>query len=194
MSCYSIESISSASSTDKVQSISKISSSQLFSLREGNQGKTPLYRAASQPNVSIHPNFPATALTPNIERRNNSQSDHYFKNSNSPYWQHRSKGRYANQIKSNARNCDISNDSLLFKPKTGLKKEEVFRSSELQKACEELRRDADNILLSEDEWKNILKFDYVNKSFDADLLEAIYLLRNAYRKGLFSKTKNVSNF
>ena len=71
-----------------------------------------------------------------------------------------------------------------------LRREEIFSNREIQKVCQELRRRA-LVMELQDGWQSSLSDLEIASGMKKEVLEAIYLLRNAHKSDLFSSQESV---
>lgn len=69
------------------------------------------------------------------------------------------------------------------KLKKHIRREEVFSQQEIQKACQDIRRQSNEIVL-QDNWKENVDIQS-QQGLDTEILQAVYLLQNSHRKELF---------
>ena len=71
-----------------------------------------------------------------------------------------------------------------------LRREEIFSNREIQKVCQELRRRA-LVMELQDGWQSSLSDLEIASGMKKEVLEAIYLLRNAHKSDLFSSQESI---
>lgn len=179
-----------------VSDIQNIAASQLFNHANKDENRH-LRRSTSQPNMT-GPRGRYSSFT-RCPRRGYSPHEAYFSES---YW----------DKKTNSENSGSSTTSITKEESGGvlpdsfetmyeiiqrklqrhLRREEIFSREEIQKACQELRRQA-LVTELEDGWQNSLSDLEIASGMKLEILEAIYMLRNAHKGDLFSSQESVDN-
>jgi len=178
-----------------VSDIQNIAASQLFSHAKKDENRH-LRRSSSQPNMmGQHGRYSSFTRCP---RRDYSPHGAYFSES---YWDKKAninKGSSTTSITKDEGggglpdNFETMYEIIQRKLQKHLRREEIFSREEIQNACQELRRQA-LVTELEDGWQNSLSDLEVASGMKLEVLEAIYMLRNAHKGDLFSSQESVDN-
>ncbi|XP_066918149.1 uncharacterized protein [Clytia hemisphaerica] len=175
-----------------VSDIQTIAASQLFN-HAGNREHKHLRRASSQPNMP--PPEQKTPLVPRYPTQNTNTNHPYYQKS---YWERKSSVESSSSISEDetqnfqSENFETMYDIIQQRLQRHLRREEIFSRHEIQNICRELRRRALSTEL-EDGWQNSLSDLEIASGMKMEVLEAIYLLRNAHKSDLFSSQESVDN-
>ena len=175
-----------------VSDIQTIAASQLFN-HAGNRDHKHLRRASSQPNMP--PREQKSPLVPRYPIQNTSTNQPYYQKS---YWERKSSVESTSSISEDetqntqSENFETMYDIIQQRLQRHLRREEIFSRHEIQNICRELRRRALSTEL-EDGWQNSLSDLEIASGMKMEVLEAIYLLRNAHKSDLFSSQESVEN-